>query len=372
MLFNKCECSNRNFKLELYICATRTATGCCGKIIEMKRITIRDLAKMLQLSPSTVSRALSDHPDISDKTKLRVKETAESFNYSVNLHSSFFRNKKSNLIALIIPEMNMFYIPNMINAINDYLYSTDYSLFVFISNDKFKREKKILEQCIKWAVEGVLISPSSETKNSDHLESLKLAGIKTVILDKVLRNTEFSSVSINNINSAKSAVVHLLEKGHRFILGIFGNPNISISKERIEGFKLAHSELGIEYREENIITVNDINELDSILPIVLLHNVNISALFCMSDEILAKVHFHLIKFGKCIFDDVSLISISDGSFPYMTYPRISFVKDSGKKMGRKACDLLIKRISNKEFTSTHLELETKLIQLDSVKDLNKV
>ncbi len=334
----------------------------------MKRITIRDLAKMLNLSPSTISRALSDHPDISEKTKERVKETAEMYNYSVNLHSSLFRNKKSNLIALIIPELNMFYIPSMINAINDYLHSTDYSLFVFISKDKLKREREIIQQCIKWAVEGILISPSSETRNLDHLDSLKQVGINTVILDKVLKNAEFPSVSINNTKAAFSAVDHLISKGHSCILGIFGNPNISITKERISGYIKAHEDNDIESRAEDIISIHNINELDSILPVILNHNVNISAIFSMSDEILAKVYFHVMKVGKRIPEDISLISISDGFFPHLTYPKTSFIKDSGRKMGKKACDLLIKLISNEPTAEIkHLELSTKLVELNSVK-----
>lgn len=324
---------------------------------------------MLQLSPSTISRALSDHPDISDKTKSRVKETAEEFNYSVNLHSSFFRNKKSNLIALIIPEINMFYIPSMINAINDLLYPTAYSLFVFISKDKLKREKTIVEQCVKWAVEGVLISPSNETRNLDHLDSLQKAGIKTVVLDKILKNSKFSSVSINNINASLSAVDHLLTNGHKNILGIFGNPNISITQERIKGFIEAHEKRNVDCQLENIISIGNISELDSILPVMLKHNERITAIFSMSDEILAKVHFHLMKLGKRIPEDISLISISDGFFPELTFPKTSFVKDSGRKMGKKACELLVQNINSEMVVREHLELETKLVELDSVRDL---
>ncbi len=325
---------------------------------------------MLQLSPSTISRALSDHPDISEKTKTRVKETAEKFNYSVNLHSSFFRNKKSNLIALIIPEINMFYIPSMINAINEYLYRTEYSLFVFISKDKLKREKKIVQQCIKWAVEGVLISPSYETRNLDHLKSLQMADIKTVVLDKIVRNSEFPSVSINNVSASYSAVDHLLKNGHKHILGIFGNPDIAITNERVKGFINAHENHKEKCQKENIITVVNISELDSILPVILQHNQKITAIFSMSDEILAKVHFSLMKFGKRIPQDISLISISDGFYPHLTFPKTSFIKDSGSKMGKKACNLLIQQIHKEKSNNRHLEIETRLVELDSIRTLN--
>ena len=336
----------------------------------MNRITIRDLAKMLSLSPSTISRALSDHPDISFKTKQRVKEVADKFNYSVNLHSSFFRNKKSNLIALIIPEINMFYIPSMINAINDFLYTTDYSLFVFISRDKLKREKDIIQQCIKWAVEGVLISPSSETRNFDHLDSLRFSGIKTVVLDKILKHSTIPSVSINNENSAYKAVDYLINKGHTNILGIFGNPNISITKERIKGYVKSLEHHGLVSAEENIITIQDTVELDSILPVILNHNKSITAIFSMSDEILARVYFHVMRLGKRVGEDISLICISDGYFPKLTFPKTTYIRDSGRKMGKKACDLLVNQLlKDKSIEQTTLELSTKMVELDSVKDL---
>lgn len=323
---------------------------------------------MLNLSPSTISRGLSDHPDISDKTKKRVKETAEMYNYSVNLHSSLFRNKKSNLIALIIPELNMFYIPSMINAINDYLHPTEFSLFVFISKDKLKREIEIVQHCMKWAVEGILISPSSETRNLDHLSPLKLAGIKTVILDKILKNNAFHSVSINNTNAAFSAVDYLIANGHSNILGIFGNPNIRITKERIVGYTEAHVKHSLKSISENIISIHNITELDSILPVILNHNNSISAIFSMSDEILSKVYFHVMKAGKSIPGDISIISISDGTYPHLTFPKVTYVRDSGRKMGKKACDLLIKLISKEVIVEIkHLELSTKLVELNSVK-----
>lgn len=333
----------------------------------MKRVTLKDIAKMLSVSSSTVSRALSDHPDISKETKDRVKQVAETLNYSVNLHSSLFRNKKSNLIALIVPEINMFYIPNMIKGINKVLEDTKYSLFVFLSKDKLSREKEIIKQCIQWAVEGVLISLSSETKNIDHLESLDLASIKTVVLDKILPTKPIPSVSIDNIDAAFKAVDLLISNGHKKILGIFGNSDLSISKKRIEGFIKAMKNNHLEVNKNHIISINNINELDSILPVILNYDKEITAVFTMSDEILAKTYHHILACGLTIDEDISLISISDGIFPYLTYPKISYIKDSGSKMGKVATNLIIQLIENpNQVVDKNITLSTKLIMLDSV------
>ena len=120
----------------------------------MKRVTIKDLAKLLNLSTSTVSRALSDHPDISEATKKRVRAAAEEFNYTANVHARFFRQQHSGLIALVLPEVNMFFTPSLIKGINNVIAASGYSLITFLTNDSYKREKEIIKQCLNWAVEG--------------------------------------------------------------------------------------------------------------------------------------------------------------------------------------------------------------------------
>jgi LacI family transcriptional regulator len=334
----------------------------------MKRTTIKDLAKILSLSTSTISRALSDHPDISDATKNRVKIAAEEFNYTTNVHARFFRNQNSRLIALILPEINMFFTPNLIKGINKTIVSSNYSLITFLSNDSYKREKEIVKQCMSWAVEGVLISLSRETFDLKHLEPLSKANIKCVLLDKVLKNENFPVVTIDSTEASCQAISYLIKKGHQNIFGIFGNPNFNISQERIMGYKKAMKEHDIPVLEENIISVDKTTDLDFILPPILNHNKKISAIFAMSDELLAKTLYYVNKLNLSIPEDISIISISDGDYPYLTHPQITHVKDSGSKMGRNACKFLINSISKPSINqNTGLFVSTKLVELQSVK-----
>lgn len=336
----------------------------------MKRITIRDIAKMLSISPSTVSRALSDHPDISQTTKDRVNEVASTFNYTVNLHSNFFRNKKSNLIALIIPEINMFFTPSMIRNLNKVVEKKGYSLFIFISKDNYKKEIEMIEQCIKWAVEGVLISLSSQTKDITHLKRLKDFEIETVLLDRIKANEKFHSVVSDSFGSGYKAISNFIEKGHKNILGLFGNPNLSITQHRISGFKKAILDHGLNLDTSPMVTIKNVKEVDSILPDILMKDPEITAVFVMSDELLAKTHYILAKMGKKIKEDISLIAISDGKFPYLLHPNVTFVKDSGSKMGKKSIQILIDLIEGRPLKPKKKTLlKTKLIELNSVKDL---
>lgn len=337
----------------------------------MKRLTIKDLAKMLNLSTSTVSRALSDHPDISDATKKRVKDTAGEFNYTTNLHARFFRKQHSGLIALILPEVNMFFTPNLIKGINKTIAGSKYSLITFLSNDNYKQEKEMIQECLSWVVEGVLISLSKETKDLNHLEPLIKANIKCVLLDKALESESFPSVTIDSTDASYQAVSHLIKKGHQNILGVFGNPNFSISQERIKGYKKALKEHNLPILKENIISVDKSTDIDFIFPTILQHNKSISAVFTMSDELLAKSLYHINKIGLSIPKDLSIITISDGVYPYLMHPQITHVKDSGAKMGENAAKFLLSSITEtSENVSSRSIVSTKLVKLESVSSRN--
>lgn len=333
----------------------------------MKRITIKDLANLLNLSTSTISRALSDHPDISEATKSRVRATAAEFHYTTNVHASLFRKKQSGLIALVLPEFNMFYTPGIIDGINKVIETSNNSMIVFLSNNSYKKEKAIIQQCLKWAVEGVLISLSKETTNLDHLSPFKSLDIACVIFDKIIENDSFPTVTIDNEMASYQAVSHLIQNGHKNILGIFGDPSYQISKERIKGYTRAMEENNIPVLKENIILVTKKEDLDFILTPILNHNHQLTSLFTMSDELLAKSYAIVKSLGKQIPQDIAMVSISDGNYPYLTFPKITHIKDSGVAMGKRASHFLIDKINKEgDFLLNKVVLDTHLVKLDSV------
>jgi LacI family transcriptional regulator len=344
------------------------------KRIAMKRITINDLARMLNLSKSTVSRALSDHPDISEETKKRVQQVASEFSFTANLHAAFFRQNRSGLVALVLPEFNMFFTPGLIDGINKVIADSKKSLIVFLSNNSLTKEQDIIRQCLNWAVEGILISLSKETQNLEHLSPVFKSEIACVQIDKTLVNDCYPAVTIDNVAASYNAVSYLLQKGHRNILGIFGNPNYSISKDRKQGYIKAMNEYNITFPEENLITVDNSSELDYILPPILKHNLSASqsgktftAIFAMSDELLARSNYLINSIGIKIPEQLSVIAISDGVYPHLTYPKVTHVKDAGVKMGETACHLLLDIISGTYKKSDgHVYVDTMLVELDSV------
>jgi LacI family transcriptional regulator len=329
----------------------------------MKRTGIKDLAKLLSLNPSTVSRALADHPDISPETKTRVKKAAIEFNYLPNLHARYFRQKNSGLIALILPEFNMFFIPELMEGINSILKDSGYSIIIFFSDNTIEREKEIISHCLSWVVEGVLISVSEHTFDCDHLYVLKNAGIPVVMLDKVIFTDEFTTVTINDKLTAFNGTLHLIENDKQNILGVFGNPTLEITKKRIMGFReclsqhqILHSDYDIVYLFQNDMNTNILEEK--------LRKTPFNAVFIMSDELFMTVYPILLKL-HLFPEKTSIVAISDGKMPYQIYPRISHMKHSGFDIGKTAAEVLLRCIQG-DTEILHIEVETTLVNLESV------
>ncbi|MBK8701575.1 MAG: LacI family DNA-binding transcriptional regulator [Saprospiraceae bacterium] len=330
----------------------------------MNKITIKDIARMLSVSISTVSRALADHPDISEETKIRVRSVAERFNYLPNLHARFFRKKNTKMIALILPDFNRFFIPDLIEGIENVVETFGYRLIIFQSKNQYEVEADIIKYCLSWVVEGVLISLSENTTSLDHLKILKDSQIPVVILDKILHSADYSTVTINDYAAAYEATRSILEKGRHNVLGIFGHENLSITKDRFEGFSAAMKDHGLLCTEHNYLKINHIKILNHILK-AKTSSQNYNGLFIMTDELLVQSLSHFLSMGLQIPRDLSIVSISDGTSPYFLYPNISHIFHSGYRIGNAASQLLFDSILDGKTAVEHVVENTNLIDLGS-------
>jgi len=265
----------------------------------------------------------------------------------------------------------MFYHPSLIEGVNAAIAETPYSLVMFQTNNNIKQEKEAIEQCIRWAVEGAMISVTINTNKDSmtHLEELTLANIQCMMYDRVIPDSNFPKITIDNAETAKRGVNVLLEHGHRNILGIFANAALAITKERISGFKEAFRDIGLVPNPAHIITIESASLLDSILP-VLLSNNTFTSIFTMTDELLYFTTNNLRKLNLSIPEDLSIVSISDGIFPNHYYPRITYVEDSGKKMGRAVLTQIIENINNPSKEQINHCLPTEIVWANSVKRIN--
>lgn len=315
----------------------------------MKRITIKDLADLLQISTSTVSRALSNHPDISDAVKKRVKEAAETFNYIPNDFAINFRKKSSKVIGLIIPKMSMFFVPSIIEGISAKLNKEGYQFFMLSSEESLEIEKENLQTCANSRVDGVLVSLTSQTQNFDHFKKLDDLGIPIVVFDKSLSEEKFDQVIFNNEKDAEECAKKLVNHNCKNILAIFGNNDLEITGKRKKSF-MSFLE---KYPDINCKSIfcDSAEQVKDKLDIILEYE-KFDGIFAMSDETLAGLNYSL-KLKEISAKQFKVVAISEGIFPKYLNPHYEFEKNDGIKMGMMAANILLEKIKNPENKSAN-------------------
>lgn len=318
----------------------------------MKRTTIKDLAEMLNISTSTVSRALKDHPDISSSVKLKVREAAETFNYVPNDFAINFRKRSSKVIGLIVPEISMFFLPSIINGISSVLNKEGYRFFILSSNDSYETEKEHIETCINSRVDGLLISLTNETKSVEHLRKLMEMEIPAVIFDKKVPQDIFESVIFDNVKNAELSADKLIKHNCKNVLGIFGDENLEITQSRLKSFK-DKIQQSPDIRLQIIFCKSaDIvkQKLD-----LLLENESFDGFFAMSDETLIGLHSSLIK-RNLNNTNKKVVAISEGTLPKYLDETYEYQINDGFEMGTFATTKLmdsIKKIDSDNFTESN-------------------
>ena len=311
---------------------------------KMRRTTIKDLAEMLNISTSTVSRALKDHPDISSSVKLRVKEAAETFNYVPNDFAINFRKNSSKVIGLIVPEITMFFVPSIINGISAVLNKEGYHFFILSSNDSYETEKQNIQTCINSRVDGILISLTKETKDCEHLKKLEEMEIPTIIFDKTVSQNIFESVVFDNEKKSESSAKKLIDHGCKNILAIFGDENLEITQSRLSAFentikKTTDIHLNIIFCKSADIVKEKLD--------VLLKNNSFDGFFAMSDETLIGLHSSLIK-RNLNDSNKKVVAISEGTLPKYLDETYEYQINDGHEMGTFAAKQLMNSIKSKK------------------------
>ncbi|HAC25457.1 MAG TPA: LacI family transcriptional regulator, partial [Cytophagales bacterium] len=221
--------------------------------MKFNQVTIKDIARELGISPSTVSRALKDHPDISSETKKAVNALADKLNYQPNIVALSLRQKKTNTIGVIIPELVHFFFSTVISGIEDVSYEAGYSVIITQSNESFDREARDIKALFNSRVDGMLLSISRETTNYEHIESILSKGVPVVFFDRMYNNPNTSKVIVDDYVGAKEAVTHLIEQGCKRIAHLQAAPNLLISEDRLRGYKDALREANLPYQENFVL-----------------------------------------------------------------------------------------------------------------------
>ena len=323
----------------------------------MSRITIKDIAEMLKVSTSTVSRALSDHPNISEMVKNRVKEAVEIMNYQPSDWGKNFRNKKSKLIGLIIPKMNMFFIPSIINGLSQVLKEKNYHFLILISDEKLISEKENIEFCCNYGVDGIVISLSAETQNLSHLEKATKLDIPVVIFDKSIPQNIFDEILIDDESTTEIIANFLIKNNVKKLLCVFGNENLDITKKREQGLFSRLPKDQINYKKIYAETDKKADELVS----EIIQSEDFDAIFAMSDEVLAGLFSAFTKMNISA-EDYLIVAISSGELPHLLAKNISIVLHDGFEVGKATAYKILDKIENKYSDCVTKYMEVSFIE----------
>lgn len=325
----------------------------------MNNTTLKKISEILGLSISTVSRALKDHPDISDRTKQRVTELAATLDYEPNANAVHLRTSKSNLFGLIVPSVSNFFYDSFIAAIEEECRRNNYSLMILQSGNDVSVETENIKLCRQNRVSGVFVCLTKETSNLEPFLKLKDQDIPVVFFDIVPEDVSCNKVCVADAASASIAADLLSQKKKKKILALFGNPHLSITKKRLEAFTKT-----VDKKAKLIIQhADNSQEAQDITRDMLIQKPD--AVFCMSDEILAGSMKAIQMNNLKIPDDIAVVAISNGFIPKLYFPEITYVETSGYKLGKLAFSGMMANIAGSSYTQ-ELMIESILVNGGSV------
>ena len=300
----------------------------------MENITLKRISEVLGLSISTVSRALKNHPDISVATKKRVNELAEFLDYEPNINAINLRAKKNRVLGLIVPSIAGFFYSSFISAIEEECRVNDYTLIILQSGNDPEIEKNNLSVCRQNRISGLFVCLATHTTNMAAFDKFNEADIPLIFFDKVPESDIYNKVCIADEEAAKLAAQLLIEKKKSKILALFGNSKLSITRSRLKSFN------NIMVKKKNVSTYTEhcdtSMEAKNITTQYFSKKGYPDAVFCMSDEILIGVMKSLQELKIDIPVKTSVIALSDGFWPQLYTPEITYIETSGYKLGKLA------------------------------------
>ncbi|MCW3466110.1 LacI family DNA-binding transcriptional regulator [Chitinophaga nivalis] len=336
----------------------------------MKRhqVTIVDIARELQLSKSTVSRALTGHPSVNATTRQLVLELAEKLDYQRNMLAIGLITRKTNTIGIIVPEFTSSYFPTVTIAAQEEAGKAGYNTVICQSNERYETEVANTKVMLANQVDGLLVSITKETRNFDHLKIFQRKGIPIVFFNRVCDEMDAPKVVVDDYDGAYRVVSHLIERGRKRIAHLSGPPSLMISQKRLNGYKAALRKNNIEY-DESLVIPYDLN-IDMV-HIYVNHLLNLpappDAIFAISDPTAIETIQVIKKRGLKIPEDIAVTGFSNDFASSLIEPSLTTVSQPVKEIGKTAAQLLIDQINRdvSEWKNIIRVLKTELIVRNS-------
>lgn len=312
------------------------------------QVTIKDIARILGISPSTVSRALKDHPDINADTKRAVNELAEKLKYQPNAVALSLKRSRSNTIGIIIPEIVHYFFSSVISGIEDIASQRGYTVIICQSNESYEREVANAKALLYHRVDGILISVSKETKAFEHFKNLQEGGIPLVFFDRIAPGILADQVINDDMEASYNATRHLIETGCKRIAHFAGPQALIIGRDRLQGYINALTEAGLPVDNRLIVQADTFEKARNAVVAMLDSGIAMDGLFAVNDMTAIGAMQTILKKGYKIPEDISIVGFSDGYLSGVTDPHLSSVDQHGYEMGTVAAEVLFHRILSGE------------------------
>lgn len=333
-----------------------------------KKVTLKQLAKELNLSISTVSKSLKNDSEISEKTINRVHELANFYNYKPNALAVSLKSNKTNTLGVLLPEILNHFYAKVLFGIEQEASKNGYKIVTCITNESYKKEVEYVEMLNYSSVDGFILALSKETQmlnKLDHFKDLKRDNVPLVMIDRVTGEIDCDKVVVDDKEASKSAIRHLIKTGCKKVAVISTIFDLSVGKLRLEGAREEIAKIeGVSLVE---LPINHVDTEESEIESFLKNN-DIDAVLGLDETAAAIVINMANKLGRKIPEELSVIGFTDGLLSKHSYPKLTTVSQHAKDLGAKAAKILVDRIAdtseNGLKTKTEV-LKTSLILRDS-------
>jgi LacI family transcriptional regulator len=332
--------------------------------MKKEKTTIHDIAKKLNITASTVSRALNDNPRISEATKKAVQKTAQKLNYHPNQIAAALRNGRSNIIGVIVPTVDRSFFSSVVRGIEEIANQAKYNVMICQSYDDYEKEVATVEALLKSRVDGIIASFAKQTKDFDHFLKAKERGIPVILFDRSNDELELSHVVVDDYLGAFKATEHLIQQGCNRIAHFAGAQRISIYRDRLRGYKDALIAHGLTFTESLVIESNlQLEDGRNSMAQLLKSKEMPDGVFSSSAFGILGALQVLKEKGIRVPQDVALVGFSNEPYTSFTEPSITTVEQHSLRMGNAAAEIFLEEVldDDKKFIPQKIVLKPELI-----------
>jgi LacI family transcriptional regulator len=332
--------------------------------MKREKTTIHDIARKLNITASTVSRALKDHPRISTETKKAVLKVAEKLNYQPNHIAAALRNGRSNTIGIIVPSVDRSFFSSVVRGIEEVANKAKYNVMICQSYDNYEKEVQTINALLNAQVDGIIASFAKETDDFSHFLKVKEKGIPLVMFDRGNSDIEVSHVVVDDYLGSYKGVEHLIQQGCKRIAHFTSNKKISIYKDRLRGYREALEAYGLPFDQDLIVESNLQLEdgRESMEKLMRLPKLPDAVFSASAFGALGAMQV-LKERNLRIPEDVALVAFTNEQFCDCTEPRITAIDQHSMRMGNAAAEIFLEEINHEDvkFIPQKIVLKPELI-----------